>query len=123
MGSEKSIRNSIENARVHNNLGMLLGQASRNHPEQNLMSQAITHLETACRIDTNRSEYVESLAGVLEEQGRLDAAIDRHRNYLGRYPDETGAWLVLADCLEDAGRGAEADRARKRGRQSTRQRE
>ncbi len=113
----------IETARVHNNLGMLLGQASRNHPEQKLMPQAITHLETACQIDTDRSEYVENLAGVLQEQGRLAAAIGRLRNYLGRHPDETGAWLVLADCLQDAGRDVEADRARQRGQRSSRQRD
>ncbi len=102
---------------------MLLGQASRNHPEQKLMPQAITHLETACKIDTDRSEYVENLAGVLQEQGRLAAAIGRLRNYLGRHPDETGAWLVLADCLQDAGRDVEADRARQRGQRSSRQRD
>jgi len=106
----------VETARVHNNLGMLLGQASREAPRPELMPQAVTHLETACRIDPARGEYVKNLAGVLREQGRLERAIGRLRNFVGRHPDSQGTWIVLADCLEDAGRQAEADEARRHGR-------
>ena len=106
----------VETARVHNNLGMLLGQASRGAASPDLMPQAITHLETACRIDPDRGEYVESLAGVLQEQGRLDRAIGRLREFVRRHPHDRSAWTVLANCLEDAGRRAEADAARRRGR-------
>jgi len=108
----------VDTARVHNNLGMLLGQASRSAADPALMPQAITHLETACRIDPDRSEYVESLAGVLKEQGYFDRAIVRLRDFVSRHPDEAGAWIVLADCLADAGRKAEADEAQRRSRQA-----
>ena len=106
----------VETARVHNNLGMLLGQTSRFASDPAMMLQAITHLETACRIDPDRSDYIESLAGVLKEQGHFDRAIVRLRDFVSRHPDEAGAWIVLADCLADAGRGAEADEARRRSR-------
>ncbi len=106
----------VETARVHNNLGMFLGQASRQAGEPRLMHQAITHLETACRIDSDRGEYVESLAGVLQEQGRLDRAIAKLNNFVVRHPENGRVWLLLAGCLEEAGRMAEADAARRRGR-------
>jgi len=106
----------VETARVHNNLGMFLGQASRQAGEPRLMHQAVTHLETACRIDPDRGEYVESLAGVLQEQGQLDRAIDRLNDFVVRHPKNGRVWLLLAGCLEESGRMAEADAARRRGR-------
>jgi Tfp pilus assembly protein PilF len=108
----------VETARVHNNLGMLLGQSARVGSDPAMMLQAITHLETACRIDPDRSEYIESLAGVLKEQGQFERAIVRLRDFASRHPDAAGAWIVLADCLVDVGRGAEADEARRRSRQA-----
>ena len=111
----------VETARVHNNLGMLLGQASRQSGEPRLMHEAITHLETACRIDPDRGMYVESLAGVLQEQGRLDRAIDRLNDFVVRHPEDGQVWLLLAGCLEEAGRMAEADAARGRAGDPRRQ--
>jgi len=108
----------VETARVHNNLGMLLGQSARFDSDPAMMLQAITHLETACRIDPDRSEYIESLAGVLKEQGHFERAIVRLRNFVARHPDAAAAWIVLADCLVEVGRGAEADEARRRSRQA-----
>ena len=111
----------VETARVHNNLGMLLGQASRQSGEPRLMHEAITHLETACRIDPDRGKYVESLAGVLQEQGRLGRAIDRLNDFVVRHPEAGRVWLLLAGCLEQAGRMAEADAARGRAGDPRRQ--
>ena len=111
----------VETARVHNNLGMLLGQASRQSGEPRLMHEAITHLETACRIDPDRGKYVESLAGVLQEQGRLGRAIDRLNDFVVRHPEAGQVWLLLAGCLEQAGRMAEADAARGRAGDPRRQ--
>ena len=111
----------VETARVHNNLGMLLGQASRQSGEPRLMHEAITHLETACRIDPDRGKYVESLAGVLQEQGRLGRAIDRLNDFVIRHPEAGRVWLLLAGCLEQAGRMAEADAARGRAGDPRRQ--
>jgi Tfp pilus assembly protein PilF len=108
----------VETARVHNNLGMLLGQSARVDSDPAMMLQAITHLETACRIDPDRSEYIESLAGVLKEQGQIERAIVRLRDFVARHPDAAGTWIVLADCLVAVGRGAEADEARRRSRQA-----
>ena len=108
----------VETARVHNNLGMLLGQSARVDSDPAMMLQAITHLETACRIDPDRSEYIESLAGVLKEQGQIERAIVRLRDFVARHPDAAGTWTVLADCLVAVGRGAEADEARRRSRQA-----
>ena len=106
----------VETARVHHNLGMLLGQASRQSGEPQLMHESIAHLETACRIDPDRGKYVESLAGVLQEQGRLDRAIDRRNDVVIRHPGDGQGGLLRAGCLEEAGRMAEADAARRRGR-------
>ena len=106
----------VETARVHNNLGVLLGQASRDSTDPTLMPIAITHLETACRIDPQRGEYVESLAGVLRERGRNDRAISRLTRHVDRQPGDRSAWLMLASCLEEAGRASEAAQARQRAR-------
>ena len=106
----------VETARVHNNLGVLLGQASRDSTDPTLMPIAITHLEKACRIAPQRGEYVESLAGVLKERGRNDRAISHLTRHVGRQPADRSAWLMLASCLEEAGRASEAARARERAR-------
>ena len=58
---------------------------------------------------------------VYEEQlargdNRLDRAIDRLNDFVVRHPKNGRVWLLLAGCLEESGRMAEADAARRRGR-------
>ncbi len=106
----------VETARIHNNLGTMLGQASRQRSDSILMDEAIEHLETACRIDPDRGVYVESLAGVLQETGRVERAVAHLNEFLKRHPDASDTWLVLARCLDETGQTVDALNARRRAR-------
>ncbi|MDP7276037.1 MAG: tetratricopeptide repeat protein [Planctomycetaceae bacterium] len=107
----------VEAARVHHNLGVLLGQASRQATDAELVTAAVEHLETACRLAPDRGDYLVSLAGVRQEQGDQEQAIGELQRFIQRHPGASKrTWQTLAGLLREQGRPIEAAEALRRGR-------
>ncbi len=107
----------VEAARIHHNLGVLLGQASRQATAGGLVTESLEHLETACRLAPDRGDYLVSLAGVRQERGETERAIRELQGFLQQHPRASkAAWQTLADLLQEQGRPTEAAEALRRFR-------
>ena len=72
------------------------------------VSGAVSRLETAVRIEPNRSDAHDLLGAALARVGRVPEAIDQFQMALRERPDFAGARIDLANALLRAGKSEEA---------------
>jgi len=98
---EHTLRVTVDNYKVHNNLGVALA-------DRNRTAAAITHYAKALQIKPNYEHALLNLANVLTEQGRTGEAVMLFRRVLQINPDSVKAHGNLAVVLDNQGRTEEA---------------
>ncbi len=96
-----TVQKASANPRAHYHLANALSAAGRG-------ADAISHYETALRLQPGYAAAHHNLAGALLQQGRAEAAVPHYEAVLCLEPNSAEAHVNLAAALIRLGRGAEA---------------